>query len=188
MARWEPDAYGRLEKAALALFGEHGPDNVTVAEIAERAGLSERTFYRHFTDKREILFSGEELLREAFVNAIATTPKAVGPLETAIGAVRAVVPFLAERRELSSQRQRILDADSGLREREVSKLAALSGAMTDALCERRVGLVAAKLAADAAVSVFKVSFERWISPNNRHSLAWLVDDSTKSLKKLAVED
>ena len=58
MSRWEPDARGRLEKAALALYGERGFENTTVAEIADRAGLTERTFFRYFTDKREVLFAG----------------------------------------------------------------------------------------------------------------------------------
>jgi hypothetical protein len=58
MTRWEPNARGRLEQAALALYGERGFENTTVAEIAARAGLTERTFFRHFADKREVLFAG----------------------------------------------------------------------------------------------------------------------------------
>ena len=74
MARWQPDARGRLQEAALTLYGERGFDDTTVAEIAERAGLTKRTFFRHFADKREVLFSGATALQELFVTAVAGSP------------------------------------------------------------------------------------------------------------------
>ena len=79
MGRWEPDSRGRLQEAALALFSEHGFDQTTAAEIAARAGLTERTFFRHFADKREVLFGGSEVLQERIVSDVAAAPASMGP-------------------------------------------------------------------------------------------------------------
>ena len=80
MGRWLPDARVRLQEAALALYGEHGYEETTVAEIAERAGLTKRTFFRYFTDKREVLFWGAELLEQQMVAAIEAAPASASPL------------------------------------------------------------------------------------------------------------
>ena len=87
VTRWEPDGRGRLALAALDLFGEQGFDDTTVAEIAERAGLTERTFFRHFTDKRDVLFSGSEELRDLFVEAVSAAPASSSPIEAAFMAL-----------------------------------------------------------------------------------------------------
>ncbi|MER7370487.1 helix-turn-helix domain-containing protein, partial [Nonomuraea wenchangensis] len=79
MGRWEPNARGRLEEAALELYGERGYEQTTVAEIARRAGLTERTFFRHFADKREVLFGGGTLLEERLTAAVAAAPDSAGP-------------------------------------------------------------------------------------------------------------
>ena len=78
MGRWEPNARGRLEQAAMELYLERGFDQTTVAEIAERAGLTERTFFRHFADKREVLFAGAGALQELLVSAVAGAPDSGG--------------------------------------------------------------------------------------------------------------
>src|SRR6266536_4717695 len=101
MVRWEPDARGRLEQAALALYRERGFEQVTVAEIARRAGLTERTFFRHYADKREVLFGGSGRLRELLVRAVAEAPAATAPLEVVVGALEAAGPMFEERRELA---------------------------------------------------------------------------------------
>ena len=85
MGRWEPDSRGRLEQAALALYSERGFDNTTVAEIAARAGVTERTFFRYFADKREVLFSGAGTLQELLVNAVVRAPDSVAPIDAAEG-------------------------------------------------------------------------------------------------------
>src|SRR5215472_3630839 len=81
MGRWEPDARGRLERAALELYGERGFEQTTVAEIAGRAGLTERTFFRHFADKREVLFAGSAALRDLIVNAVTSAPASATPID-----------------------------------------------------------------------------------------------------------
>src|SRR6202035_2298884 len=80
MGRWEPNARGRLEQAALELYLERGFEQTTVAEIAKRAGLTERTFFRHFADKREVLFSGAGALEELLVSAVAGAPESSAPM------------------------------------------------------------------------------------------------------------
>jgi len=88
MTRWQPDARGRLAQAALALYGERGFDNTTVADIAEQAGLTKRTFFRYFADKREVLFSGAQELEELFVTAVGAAPQSATPLEAVAQALR----------------------------------------------------------------------------------------------------
>src|SRR6516162_4264297 len=99
MGRWEPNARGRLEKAALELYRERGFDQTTVAEIAEKAGLTERTFFRYFADKREMLFGGQEILREIYVNAIASASYTATPLEAVAAALEASASVFRGRHE-----------------------------------------------------------------------------------------
>src|ERR1700731_1224232 len=129
MARWEPDSRGRLEQAALALYGERGFENTTVAEIAERAGLTERTFFRYFADKREVLFWGAGTLQEFLVSAVASEPDSAAPIDAVAAALEAAGTLLQERREFARQRQAVIAANTELQERELIKLASLSAAL-----------------------------------------------------------
>src|SRR5271154_5828231 len=96
MARWEPDARGRLVQAAMELYSERGFEQTTVAEIAERAGLTERTFFRHFADKREVLFAGADALQELVVSAVAGAPESAAPIDAAVAGVQAAAALLQE--------------------------------------------------------------------------------------------
>ena len=145
MVRWEPNARGRLEQAALELYVERGFDQTTVAEIARRAGLTERTFFRHFADKREVLFDGAVHLREFLVNAVADAPDSVAPIDAVAVAIEAAGTFFEERRALVRQRQTVIAANPELQERELIKLAALSAAIADTLRKRGVKDPAASL-------------------------------------------
>src|SRR5271165_7215813 len=116
MARWEPDSRGRLEQAALALYGERGFENTTVAEIAERAGLTERTFFRHFADKREVLFGGAQALQELLVGTVAGAPDGVKPIDAVVAALEAAGSLLQERREYARQRHSVIVANAELQE------------------------------------------------------------------------
>src|SRR5579884_2686010 len=118
MARWEPDARGRLERAAFELFGESGYDSTTVAAIAERAGLTERTFFRYFADKREVLFSGARALEELLVSKVSTAPASLPPIEVIIAALDEMASTVfQDRREFARRRQAIIDAHPELQER-----------------------------------------------------------------------
>src|SRR5215217_8219895 len=93
MARWEPNAEGRLREAAMELFAERGYEQTTVADIAERAGLTSRTFFRYFADKREVLFSSKEAFEQPLVDALEAAPAGAPPM----AAVAAALDAFAER-------------------------------------------------------------------------------------------
>jgi|SRR6478735_1216281 len=164
MVRWEPDARGRLEKAAMELFQERGYARTTVGDIAERAGLTERTFFRYFTDKREVLFSGSKDLEQTIVEAVTSAPQDAAPLDVTIAAVEAAARLLQTRRDLSEVRARyaIVTEHAEVRERELIKMASLAAAVTQALHARGVSEPAASVIAESAMTVFKVGFERWV--------------------------
>ncbi len=182
MGRWEPNARGRLEQAALELYIERGFEQTTVAEIAARAGLTERTFFRHFADKREVLFWGAGALQEHLVSAVASAPDSQAPIDAIAAAFEAAGALLQERREFSQQRQAVIAANAGLQERELIKLASLASALADALRRRGVKDPAASLTAEAGVAVFKIAFERWISENSQPDLPQLIRESLDELK------
>ncbi len=182
MGRWEPNARGRLEQAALELYVERGYEQTTVAEIAERAGLTERTFFRHFADKREVLFAGAGTLQDLLVTAVAGAPDAVAPLEAVAAALEAAGALLQERREYSRRRQSVIDANPALQERELIKLAALASALAGPLRRRGVTGPAASLTAEAGIAVFKIAFERWISETGQSDLPRLIRESLDELR------
>ena len=168
----------------MELYREKGYDQTTVAEIAERAGLTERTFFRHFADKREVLFGGAETLQDALVTAMETAPANAAPIDqVAVGLAAAGEYFLD--RDYSRQRQLVIAAHAELRERELIKMASLSAALADGLRRRGVSEPAATLSADAGVAVFKVAFVQWIDEGNDRSFADLVADSIAELKAVA---
>jgi AcrR family transcriptional regulator len=182
MSRWQPNARSRLEQAALDLFVERGFDQTTVTEIAERAGLTERTFFRYFADKREVLFWGQDRLRELYVNTIEAAPDSAAPIDMVTAALEAAVPVFHERRELARQRQAVIVANPGLQERELLKRTALASAMADALRRRGVTDPAASLAADVGVIAFGTAFARWVSAPDGQDLSRLIRESLDQLK------
>jgi AcrR family transcriptional regulator len=184
MSRWEPNAHGRLEEAALQLYTERGFDQTTVAEIAERAGLTERTFFRYFADKREVLFGGQTMLTEFLVGQIAGAPGDAGPLDAVGAALTALGPVFDGRHDHARRRQAIIDANPALQERELIKLATLTVEMAEALHRRGVGEVAARLAAETGMAVFKVAFGRWISDDSGAGLADVIAASFDELRDL----
>src|ERR1700759_3032064 len=133
MARWQPDSQSRLEEAALALYGERGVENTTVAEIAARAGLTERTFFRYFADKREVLFGGSGALQELLVDAVAKAPATAPPIAAVAAALDAAGALLEDRADRARQRHAVIAANTELQERELIKLATLAAALADAL-------------------------------------------------------
>ncbi|RLU81529.1 TetR family transcriptional regulator [Streptomyces griseocarneus] len=182
MGRWEPDARGRLTKAALELYSERGYEQTTVAEIARRAGLTERTFFRHYADKREVLFVGASSMEELFVQAVAGAPESAAPIDAIAAGLEAVSKVFAGRHEHSRQRQAVIAANAELQERELIKLASISAALADTLRRRGVAEPAASLTAEVGVAVFKVGFERWITASEERELSQLMRESLDELK------
>jgi AcrR family transcriptional regulator len=181
MVRWEPDARGRLEQAAMDLYGERGFEQTTVAEIATRAGLSERTFFRHFADKREVLFSGAAALQELLVTSVASAPDQIAPMDCVVAALEAAGAVLQERRHGARLRQNVIAANVELQERELIKLASLASAIANTLRERGVADPGASLAAEAGIAVFRIAFERWIV-DTEQDLPQLIRESRESLR------
>lgn len=182
MSRWQPNARGRLEQAALELYRARGFDQTTVAEIAERAGLTERTFFRYFADKREVLFWGQDRLRELYVSTIASAPASAAPIDAVTAALEAAAPVFRERRDLARQRQAVIAATPGLQERELTKRASLATAMADALRGRGVTDPTASLAAEVGVIAFKTAFARWVDDPHEQDLARLIRQALDQLK------
>jgi AcrR family transcriptional regulator len=182
VSRWEPNARGRLEQAAMELYIERGFEQTTVAEIAKRAGLTERTFFRYFVDKREVLFWGAGRLQELFVATIIESPESDAPIDAVANALEVAAALLQERRDYSRQRQAVINANTGLRERELIKLATLAVAITDALRQRGVKDPAASLTAEAGIAVFKIGFERWITATVQQDFPQLIRDSLDELR------
>jgi AcrR family transcriptional regulator len=187
MSRWEPNASERLLGAALALYRENGYDQTTVAEIAERAGLTERTFFRYFGDKREVLFAGQGRLLELYAATIAAAPEPATPLDMVAAALQAGAPVFEERREFGRQRQAVIDSHPELQEREQLKRAAMAAAMTEALRRRGATELAASLAAEVAVIAFKTAFSRWVRDPGAPRLSQLIEEALAELRLLAAQ-
>ncbi|WP_099022604.1 TetR family transcriptional regulator [Mycolicibacterium palauense] len=184
MARWQPNARLRLEEAALQLYAERGFDHTTVAEIAERAGLTERTFFRHFADKREVLFWGQSTLMQEIVDGIAAAPGSMTPIDAVAAALKRGGAVFDTRRERARQRRAVIAANPALHERELSKLATLADAITEALSARGVAATTARLTAETGVAMFKVAFERWVADPADPDFGAVVDASLRELKSL----
>ncbi len=182
MARWEPDSQGRLAQAALDLFAEQGFDNTTVAEIAERAGLTERTFFRHFNDKREVLFAGASALQDLLVTGVLGAPEGTTPIEAVVGALEAGASLLQQRHAFALHRYRVIEASIELQERELIKLASLATAVTVALHERGVAEPAASLTAEAGIAIFRVAFARWVQEPEDADFVRLIRQSLDDLR------
>jgi len=185
MARWEPDAIGRLQLAAMELYSQRGFEQTTVAEIAARAGLTERTFFRHFADKREVLFAGSAHLQELLVSTLAGAPDSAAPIDAVAAALAAAGDLLGQRREYSRTRQAVIAANPDQQERELIKLAALSGALANTLRQRGVADPTASLAAEVGIAAFKVAFERWVdqaADAEQRDLTQLIRESIDQLK------
>jgi AcrR family transcriptional regulator len=182
MSRWQPDARGRLGQAAAELYVERGFEATTVADIAERAGLTERTFFRHFADKREVLFAGQDELLDLFVASVKAAPDDASPLEAVGAALQAAAVDFEPRRPWSQERGRVIAAHPGLQERELIKLAHMATAVAGALRERGVGEPAASLAAQSGITVFHVGFSQWIEPANARTFAEIMTAGLAELK------
>ncbi|MFD0327643.1 helix-turn-helix domain-containing protein [Streptacidiphilus monticola] len=172
-------------RAAMELFAERGFDETTAGDIAERAGVTERTFFRHFSDKREVLFDGAARLEQTVREAILAAPEGCAALDAALAGLRAAADQLGERGELAVHRSRIIAAHPSLQERELLKLAALTDTTSAALRERGVAEPEASLAAHSAVTVFHVTFVRWVSEQATGDIDACFTETAAALRALA---
>lgn len=187
MGRWKPDARDRLERAALALFVEHGYEDTTVAEIADRAGLTRSTFFRHFTDKREVVFGGHDFLADLFAGAVRAAQPSATPLECLAVALENAgrVAFTPDRHDLAVKRRSVIAATSELQERALLKRARLGSAVAEALRDRGTDDLTAHLAAEMCALAFAAAFTRWAAPDNAQPFAQIARAALHDLRARA---
>ena len=171
--------------AAIELFDERGYEATTVAEIAERAGLTKRTFFRYFSDKREVLFSGSQELQRLWLEGVAAAPTNATALAVVVAGLDPVADMFTELHDFARIRAGIIEANPELQERELIKLQNLAGAIKAALVERGVSTNAAILAAQAGVTVFHVAFAHWVEQDDPTAFRRLKDDSLEDLRSVA---
>ncbi len=186
MGRWEPDAAGRLQQAAFELYTERGYDQTTVAEIAARAGLTERTFFRHYADKREVLFAGADRFRATLVEPIDAASASATPLEAVTAGIEAAASIFPSL-ELVRRRQAVILANPELQERELIKLASLAAALAEALRRRGVPDMAAELAAETGIAVLRIAMTRWIEDPAERPWEVHVREAMDELRGLTAE-
>ncbi len=183
MAKSEVDVRLRLQQAALELFRERGYERTTAAEIAAHVGVTERTFFRYFPDKREVLFAGESILRSALIASIAVAPVGLGPLDMLFHSFRSIVALLEGNRPFSKPRQEIISITPALHEREMTKIASLADALAGALEARGFGSLQAVLAARTGMAVFTYATVSWLN-DPEPSLCTRLDLAFREMREL----
>ncbi len=184
MNRWKPNGKSRLEEAALMLFAEQGFADTTTASIARRAGLTERTFFRYFKDKKEVLFGNEVRFKELLMQGTAAAPPLSSPFLAAAAGVAALCQELQTRLSALQERERIITNSSELRERDLVKTADWSSGLKDTLEQRGSSSLDAEIAAEIILGVFKVAYRRWVRANPEQGLHELFSDHLEQLHGL----
>ena len=182
MARWEGGAEGRLVQSAYELYLERGFDRVTVAEIAAHAGLTKRTYFRYFADKREVLFSGATAFQDHVVATVLGAPASVTPIDAVVAALCAGGTEITKMGEGARQRQRLIDSSPDLQEREMIKMESLTKAITEGLVLRGAPDATASLTAQAGVAVFRTAFAQWADAEDPVEFEFLVRDTLDDLR------
>jgi len=183
MGRWDPDAEGRLQQAALALCLERGYSDVTVAEIAASVGLTKRTFFRYFADKREVLFAGAHEFQAGVVTAVAEAAEDAAPIDIVVTALADSGAQLAQYGQSARGRRDLIASSADLQERELIKMASLTKAVTEALCHRGADPLQAGLTAQAGVAAFTTAYDRWIDEDGASDFPTLVHQSLNELRR-----
>ena len=182
VSRWRPDARQRLESAAIELFAQQGFAATTVPEITARAGLTTRTFFRHFADKREVLFGGDEIAGFA-TRVMAAAPASLDPMTLIVSGLKTVAETRFEgRREEFRQRRAIIRSDEGLRERDLRKRAALAEEIRGGFISRGAETTTAALLAETSVTVLQVALDEWLNQDGDRRLAEIILNALESLQ------
>lgn len=188
MSRWAPNARERLENAALDLFTENGYEETTVGQIADRAGMNRATFFRHFADKREVLFGGEDVLAGLFADAIRAAPPGATLSECLHAALAAAGAVMTpQQRPAAARRRLVAAANSEVQERGLLKHARVAQSVAAALRERGAEELTARLAAETGMLAFTVAFERWMMANDDEPFPPFADKALNDLQARAAE-
>ncbi|MCQ8186775.1 TetR family transcriptional regulator [Streptomyces rugosispiralis] len=188
MARWDPGTEERLRKAALELFTERGYDQVTVTHIAERAGITRRTYFRYFPDKREVLFAHSDELAPAVAEAVRSAAPGTGDMAAVLNALATVGTYLTEHAKDPAQRQAVIRSSPELEERERTKLAALTDALQSALTSRGTANAQARAVAQLASLVFANAFTQWIELGGATGFRDCLRNATNTLREALATD
>ncbi|WP_062428451.1 TetR/AcrR family transcriptional regulator [Herbidospora daliensis] len=188
MSRWQPGTRERLEQAALELFAEQGFTETTVPQITARAGLTTRTFFRHFADKREVLFSGEESVPGQVARLMAAAPPSLGPMDLIAEGLAPALVELFEGRSLDYllRRRAVIDAEPALHERELRKWALMSEALEQGFRDRGADQLTARLAAELAVTAIRTAVTRWLDRDGEPGLPEAIEETLAAMKRLTV--
>jgi AcrR family transcriptional regulator len=188
VSRWAPDARERLETAALELFVENGYEETTVTQIADRAGLNRATYFRHFADKREVLFGGEDVLAGLFADAIRAAPPDATLTECLQAAFAATeVAMTPQQRAKATQRVLVVAANSELQERGLLKHARIARSINATLRERGVDALTARLGAEVGMLAFTIGVERWMESDHHEPFPFHAEAALRDLQARAIE-
>lgn len=185
MSRWQPNSRERLERAAVSLFADRGYEQTTAAEIAAAAGLTERTFFRHFGDKREVLFAREVEGRALLMQTVAAAPADQSTRSAVAAGLRAVAEQMQPRREDLRRRAVIIAAEPELQERELIKQAAWATSLAQTLTDRDLSPGAARMVAEVAIAVLRVANDLWLAGSDDAQLPALVAEALGQVDLLA---
>ena len=187
MPRWEPDAPERLERAALALFAERGFDATTVEEIAERAGLTTRTYFRHFADKREVLFRGTDAIPEQIASLLRDAPPSLATIDTLVWGIEVMARRVFEDHRAALRiRRAIVAAEPALQERELRKLADVAAAIATALRDRGLDELTAAIAGKLSTTISSTAIARWLEADDERPLVEHVRQARAATVALAL--
>jgi AcrR family transcriptional regulator len=182
VSRWRPDARQRLERAALDLFARQGFAATTVPQIAQEAGLTTRTFFRHFADKREVLFGGDEI-PGIVTRLLADAPASLDPMTLIVEGLKTFAGTHFEGRQAAlRERRAIVRSDEGLRERELAKLDAVREAVRDGLVSRGTETMTAALLAETSVTLLHVTIDEWLDSDGDRPLADIIPETLETLR------
>lgn len=176
-----PRAKERLRDSAVELFLERGFENVTVADITERAGLTRRTFSRYFTDKRDVLFAGSEQLADAVRNAVVAADDGLGPWDATVTALRDAGDQLVQTVPTAGKRREVIQTSAELQERERTKFALVANGIADGLRERGTSDHVAEMLAEVGVTAIRTAFERWLDGSRDEAFSPVFDAVTTEL-------
>ena len=188
MGRWDPDAEGRLKQAALALYLERGYANVTATEIAASVGLTKRTFFRYFADRRDVLFGGAQAFEAGVAAVVSSAAEGMAPIDAAVAGLVAGCDRLAPYRQFARLRRELIASSTDLQERELGKMSSLTEAVAAALRDRGTEPLQASLTAHASVVAFAAAYARWVDDDSG-DLPALIHHALGELRRaLAVQE
>jgi AcrR family transcriptional regulator len=173
MPRWEHGSEERLKQAAMELFDEQGFEATSAVQIAERARVTSRTFFRYFTDKEEVLFADSGMLGAALVEGIRQAADVGEPLRAV---TRTLAGFDWESlgtREAQRRRDAMIASNPGLLERDLIKQQQMADAFSSALRGRGVDTDIAELAAGVGIQIFRTAYRQWLAADDSADLAVL---------------